>query len=68
VDTSGASHGGGDTVLADNFIRVIRGQARSASPLSAGLLSALMCLKAKESAMTNTYQEVKWPDNKAVCV
>lgn len=68
VDTSGASHGGGDTILADNFIRVILGQAKSVSPLSAGLLSALMCLKAKESAMTNTYQEVKWPDDKAVCV
>jgi predicted dehydrogenase len=66
VDTSGASHGGGDTVLADNFISVVRQQAKSVSPLSAGLISALMCLKAKESAMTNTFREIKWPDNKPI--
>ena len=27
----------------------------------AGLLSVLMCLKAKESAATNTFQEIEWP-------
>lgn len=62
MDTTGASHGGGDTVLADNFVRVIRGQEKSVSPLSAGLLSVLMCLKAKESAATRTFQEIKYPD------
>ena len=63
MDASGASHGGGDTVLADNFMRVMRGEQKSVSPLSAGLLSVLMCLKAKESAATNTFQEIKWPDS-----
>ena len=56
--SSGASHGGGDTVLADNFVRVIRGEQKSVAPLDAGLLSVLMCLKAKESAATKTFQEI----------
>jgi hypothetical protein len=58
MNTSGASHGGGDTVLADNFVRVIRGEAKSIAPLDAGLLSVLMCLKAKQSAATRTFQEI----------
>lgn len=65
IDTTNMSHGGGDTVLADNFIRVMRGEARSVAPLSAGILSALMCLKAKESAATRTFQEIVFPDHKA---
>lgn len=60
MDTSGASHGGGDTVLVDNFVRVIRGEQKSVAPLSAGLLSVLMCLKAKQSAATRTFQEIKY--------
>jgi predicted dehydrogenase len=62
TDTTQMSHGGGDTVLADNFIRVMRGEAKSVAPLSAGILSALMCLKAKESAATRTFQEIEFPD------
>lgn len=53
-------HGGGDTVLAQNFIHVIKGEAASLSPLEAGLLSALMCLKARESARTNSFQHISW--------
>ncbi|MGQ9454257.1 MAG: Gfo/Idh/MocA family protein [Armatimonadota bacterium] len=64
IDTTSMSHGGGDTVLVDNFIRVMRGEARSVAPLSAGVLSALMCLKAKESAATRTFQEIIFPDSK----
>lgn len=62
IDADAATHGGGDTVLADNFVRVIRGEQKSVSPLSAGLLSVLMCLKAKESAATRTFQEIRYPD------
>lgn len=61
LDTSGASHGGGDLILVDNFARVMRGEQESVSPLDAGILSALMCLKAKESAATETFQEICWP-------
>jgi len=60
MNTSGASHGGGDTVLADSFIRIIRGERKSIAPLDAGLLSVLMCLKAKESAATRTFQEIAY--------
>lgn len=62
IDSSKMSHAGGDAVLAQNFIGVMKGKERSLSPLSAGLLSALMCLKAKESAQTGTFQDIKWPD------
>jgi predicted dehydrogenase len=62
LDTSNTSHGGGDMVLVDNFVRVMRGEQESISPLGDGLLSALMCLKAKESAATDTFQEIAWPD------
>ncbi|MFD0869032.1 MULTISPECIES: Gfo/Idh/MocA family protein [Paenibacillus] len=53
-------HFGGDTVLARNFIDVMRGQAESVSTLDDGLLSALMCLKAKQSAETGTFQAIDW--------
>ncbi|MHB9036631.1 MAG: Gfo/Idh/MocA family protein [Armatimonadota bacterium] len=62
MDSASASHGGGDTVLVDNFVRVIRDGAKSVAPISAGLLSVLMCLKAKESAETNTFQDIRYPD------
>ncbi|MBP1989459.1 Gfo/Idh/MocA family protein [Paenibacillus eucommiae] len=54
------SHGGGDAVLAKNFIEVMKGSARSSTPLEDGLLSALMCLKARDSAETHTFQRVDW--------
>lgn len=59
-DTEGA-HGGGDAVLASNFLQVIRGEAASVSPIENGLLNALLCLKAKESAATHRFQEVQFP-------
>jgi len=62
MDSAAASHGGGDTVLVDNFIRVIRGECKSVSPMNAGLLSVLMCLKAKESSITRTFQDIRYPD------
>jgi predicted dehydrogenase len=57
-DTSSMSHGGGDTVLARNFIQVIKGEADSVAPLEAGILSVAMCLAAKESAETGTFQDI----------
>jgi predicted dehydrogenase len=61
INPGSGSHSGGDPCLADNFVRIIRGEQKSVSPLSAGLLSVLMCLKAKESCLTNTFQEIAWP-------
>lgn len=46
--------------VARHFIDVMHGRARSESPLEDGLLSALMCLKAKESAETGTFREIEW--------
>jgi predicted dehydrogenase len=53
-------HFGGDAALAQNFVDVLYGKAVSRSTLSDGLLSALICLKAKEAASTHTYQELEW--------
>ncbi|MFH0965176.1 MAG: Gfo/Idh/MocA family oxidoreductase [Planctomycetota bacterium] len=58
VDTTKLSHGGGDHVLVKNFIDLMRGVSESIAPLEAGLLSVLMCLKAKESARTRTFQDI----------
>jgi len=50
LNASGELHGGGDIELAINFIRVMQGREASRSPLSAGVLSAYLCLEARESA------------------
>ncbi|MBP1990164.1 Gfo/Idh/MocA family protein [Paenibacillus eucommiae] len=60
VDSSQMSHGGGDAALASNFLKVMQGKEKSGTSLDAGLLSALMCLKAKESAETHTFKEIAW--------
>ena len=54
VETTG-NHGGGDKKLADNFIGVMQGTEKSKTPLEQGLLSAYMCLKAKESAQKHCF-------------
>lgn len=60
VDTSKMSHDGGDDILAYNFIKVMQGVEKSVAPLNAGLLSVLMCLKAKKSAETHMFQNITW--------
>ena len=56
------THGGGDAALAANFVGVMRGDEESVTPLEIGLMSALMCLKAKESAASRRFQAIEWPD------
>ncbi|OPA80500.1 oxidoreductase [Paenibacillus selenitireducens] len=58
--SAGQGHFGGDTELARNFVGIMRGEEVSTSPLDAGLLSALMCLKGRESAVTDTFQSLRW--------
>ncbi len=61
-------HGGGDEFLAKNFIDVITGKAESVAPISDGLISAAICLAARKSASTQTFQHItipNWPDNPA---
>jgi predicted dehydrogenase len=57
--SKGESHGGGDAALVINFIQCLKGKAESMSPLSAGLRSALICLLARESSRTGTFQAAK---------
>jgi predicted dehydrogenase len=57
VEATGG-HGGGDEELASNFIEVMRGRAASRSPLNEGLLSAAMCLSARESAATGAAMSI----------
>lgn len=45
-----SGHNGGDEALCHNFIEVIRGAAPSNTPLADGLLSAIMCLEARDAA------------------
>ena len=53
-----AFHGGGDLKLIENFIGVMQGTEKSKTPLEHGLLSAYMCLKAKESAENHTFVQL----------
>ena len=48
-------HGGGDQELAMSFLDIMTGRAESRSPISAGILSAYMCLKARESGETKSF-------------
>lgn len=52
-------HHGGDGVLADNFVKVVRGEASSISNVWAGLQSVYACLAAKESAEKGEFCEVR---------
>lgn len=57
--TPADGHGGGDQVLIQNFVDLIRGKAKeSIAPLSAGIESAEICLAAKEASETLEYKEI----------
>ena len=58
VDARGDAHGGGDLILAESFLDLLKGRARPDASLKDGLLSAAMCLAARESARTKTFQRV----------
>ena len=59
VETAG-NHGGGDAKLAENFIGVMLGTEGSKTPLEQGLISAYMCLKARESAQTHSFVKLDY--------
>ncbi len=56
---SEGAHGGGDAALAKNFAALLRGRDVSRSPLDQGLLSAAMCLAARDSAHSAANQQIK---------
>jgi predicted dehydrogenase len=51
-------HGGGDSILAKNFIDVVQGTAKSMATIKMGLDSAFACLAARESAETGRFVDV----------
>jgi len=58
VDIEEAGDAGGDLILAESFLDLVMGRARPNASLRDGLLSAAMCLAARESARTKTFQPV----------
>ncbi len=52
-------HSGGDTLLVNNFLDVMEGKDTSKSPLMEGIISAKMCMTAKESAKKNKLVKFK---------
>ncbi|MBC7238015.1 MAG: gfo/Idh/MocA family oxidoreductase, partial [Chloroflexi bacterium] len=62
IDFSGEMpHFGGDRELCLDFMRAMRDGAPSRSPIADGILSALTCLWARESAETRRFCEVMMP-------
>ena len=59
LDLTASSHFGGDKQLMLNFCGVMAGTENSESPLEDGIASALLCLKAVESAREHRFAEVR---------
>ena len=57
--TADGMHSGGDGLLVNNFLDVMEGKYTSKSPLMEGIISAKMCMTAKESAKKNKYLKFK---------
>src|SRR5215211_3803588 len=58
LEIEGDGHAGGDHILAESFLDLLKRRAKPNSSLKDGLLSAAMCLAARESARTNSFQRV----------
>jgi predicted dehydrogenase len=58
VNIEDDGHAGGDRMLAESFLDLVKGRAKPNASLRDGLLSAAMCLAARESARTKTFQRV----------
>jgi predicted dehydrogenase len=56
LDIEDDGHGGGDLILAETFLDLVKGRARPNASLRDVLLRSAMCLAARESARTNTFQ------------
>ncbi|MBE6883196.1 MAG: Gfo/Idh/MocA family oxidoreductase [Ruminococcaceae bacterium] len=52
-------HGGGDSALMRNFADIMRGEDISRSTLADGIKSALMCLRARESAQNSRFCKIE---------
>lgn len=57
--TPASGHGGGDQILIQNFVDLIRGKTtESIAPLKAGIISAETCLAAKEASEQMEYKKI----------
>jgi hypothetical protein len=54
-----ASHFGGDTQLAYDFIGLIAGKTKPRTPIATGIQSAYACLAARESALKGRFVAVR---------
>ena len=54
TEQCGTSHGGGDMMMMDFYVKMLGG-AKSPTPLSLGILSAKLCLAARKSAEENVF-------------
>ena len=62
IDFSGGmSHFGGDRELCHDFLMAMKERRPSRTPISAGILSALTCLYARQSAETRQFCEIRMP-------
>lgn len=55
----GDGHGGGDEELQHDFLMAMRDGTPSRSTIKDGILSALICLKARESCETQTFVKIR---------
>ncbi|RAP77024.1 Gfo/Idh/MocA family protein [Paenibacillus montanisoli] len=62
---AGDGHFGGDEALAASFVELMKGSTSSICSLEDGIRSALLCLKAKESALTGQFQAVEFDSQPA---
>lgn len=60
VEAANDIHFGGDITLVRNFIGIAEGREKSTIPLDDGIISALMCIKAKESENNRTFQKIEF--------
>ncbi|WP_394918599.1 Gfo/Idh/MocA family protein [uncultured Robinsoniella sp.] len=59
IGTPPAGHGGGDYELARNFVQLIQGETtESVAPLGEGIISAKVCMAAKESSEEEVFKTV----------
>lgn len=58
--SANSGHGGGDETLMSNFLGILNHNEVSRTSMDDGLLSALMCLKATESAETSKFLDIDW--------
>ena len=57
--TGGDGHGGGDEELCHDFLLAMRDGKKSRSNIQDGILSALVCLKARESCETKKFVKIR---------